>query len=299
MEKKKLILATAIAIPVTVIGWALFRPELLFVNQTVNEKLPTDSQTAAEILASGKFQSYAHETKGKAQFVRVGNKTYLQLTDFHTSNGPDVRVLLLKGTDSNNGKSPDRIELGPIKGNIGTQNYEIPAGTNLDEYQSVSVWCERFSVGFGGATLQAESPKVTSNTQNFQFQLIGLGAPITVTSGKVEGDKAFAGSASIIEENNKRFVETNFTKIGSGSYQIRLVKKESLKVGEFPANTPFEKIGTLVKNKKRFTASKGLDLWLYRSVAIVDSKTQKIVSYVNLRSDQERNKSLSFTGQII
>lgn len=299
MEKKKLILATAIAIPVTVIGWALFRPELLFVNQTVNEKLPTDSQTATEILASGKFQSYAHETKGEAQFVRVGNKTYLQLTDFHTSNGPDVRVLLLKGTDSNNGKSPDRIELGPIKGNIGTQNYEIPAGTNLDEYQSVSVWCERFSVGFGGATLQAESPKVTSNNQNFQFQLIGLGAPITVTSGKVEGDEAFAGSASIIEENNKRFVETNFTKIGSSSYQIRLVKKESLKVGEFPANTPFEKIGKLVKNKKRFAASKGLDLWLYRSIAIVDSKTQKIVSYVNLRSDQERNKSLNFTGQII
>jgi hypothetical protein len=45
------------------------------------------------------------------------------------------------------------IDLGPIKGNQGNQVYDIPAGVDLAEYRSVSLWCVQFSVSFGAAQL--------------------------------------------------------------------------------------------------------------------------------------------------
>ena len=49
----------------------------------------------------------------------------------------------------------DFIDLGDLKGNIGSQNYEIDATVDLSEYQSVVVWCVRFGVAFGAASLTA------------------------------------------------------------------------------------------------------------------------------------------------
>ncbi len=45
------------------------------------------------------------------------------------------------------------LDLGELKGNKGSQNYVLPGSANLDEYRSVSVWCDRFNVSFGAATL--------------------------------------------------------------------------------------------------------------------------------------------------
>ena len=44
-------------------------------------------------------------------------------------------------------------DLGYVKGNIGSQNYLIPADVRLDRYRSVVVWCKRFSVPFAAAPL--------------------------------------------------------------------------------------------------------------------------------------------------
>jgi hypothetical protein len=46
------------------------------------------------------------------------------------------------------------LSLGPLKGNIGDQVYDIPADTDLTRFTSVSVWCDRFDVSFGAAPLQ-------------------------------------------------------------------------------------------------------------------------------------------------
>ncbi|MCO4835109.1 MAG: DM13 domain-containing protein, partial [Acidimicrobiaceae bacterium] len=47
------------------------------------------------------------------------------------------------------------IDLGDLKGNIGSQNYEIPVGIDLDRYSTVVIWCVRFGVAFGAAELSA------------------------------------------------------------------------------------------------------------------------------------------------
>ncbi|MDH3497546.1 MAG: DM13 domain-containing protein, partial [Gemmatimonadota bacterium] len=45
------------------------------------------------------------------------------------------------------------VGLGGLKGNVGDQNYDIPAGTDLTRYRTVTIWCRRFSVNFGSAPL--------------------------------------------------------------------------------------------------------------------------------------------------
>ena len=147
-------------------GWYAFRPERLFINQTVNESLgavTTASTTAAatadapKTLATGMFHTNAHETKGTATVLDLGDgRRVLRFTDFSTSNGPDVRVYLVAASDVQDDatvKKAGFVELGPMKGNIGDQNYEIPAAVDLGNYRTVTIWCKRFSVNFGSAPL--------------------------------------------------------------------------------------------------------------------------------------------------
>ena len=45
------------------------------------------------------------------------------------------------------------MELGELKGNVGSQNYAIPADLELQQFESAVIWCKRFSVPFGAAPL--------------------------------------------------------------------------------------------------------------------------------------------------
>jgi hypothetical protein len=108
-------------------------------------------------LAQGNFKSLAHETKGMATLYKLADgKQTLRLTEFETSNGPDVHVYLTaaeveKGSDAI--KAAGFIDLGSMKGNKGDQNYDIPADVDLSKYKSVTIWCARFGVNFGLAPL--------------------------------------------------------------------------------------------------------------------------------------------------
>src|SRR5919106_6885456 len=150
---RKLVVALVILIA-GFAAWYAFRPERLFINQRVNEQFPTAS-AASNQLASGQFHSGAHETKGMATVFQLPDgKRTLRLTDFETSNGPDVHVYLTtaeieKGSDAI--KQAGFIDLGSMKGNKGDQNYEIPADADLNKYKNVTIWCARFGVNFGHA----------------------------------------------------------------------------------------------------------------------------------------------------
>jgi hypothetical protein len=148
------------------LGWYLFRPELLFLDKQVNEELTTTAaaQTGAVAgpvaLAAGLFHSVAHETRGTATLLDVDGKRVLRLTDFATSNGPDVRVYLVAAADASDNETVTKagfVELGKLKGNQGDQNYEVPVGLDLDRYRAVTIWCARFGVNFATAPLTAAS----------------------------------------------------------------------------------------------------------------------------------------------
>ena len=112
---------------------------------------PAEPQIVTE--ATGTFTSAAHPTAGEA--VVLGNGTgqrFLRFENFETDNGPDLNVYLV---NSSTGDVSDFIDLGDLKGNIGEQNYEIPEDVDLSVYDTVWIWCVRFSSGFGSAELMA------------------------------------------------------------------------------------------------------------------------------------------------
>ncbi len=105
---------------------------------------------------SGGFTNRAHDTLGEAQVLGDGTgQRFLRFEDFETSNGPDLRVYLSAApTDAIDGEfDDDFVDLGGLKGNIGSQNYEIPGDADLDTYNTVVIWCVRFRVPFGVAAL--------------------------------------------------------------------------------------------------------------------------------------------------
>jgi hypothetical protein len=158
MQSKKVLLGVVGAIAIG-IAWYAFRPELLFVNQSVSESFPVAQaqSTAPQAIAEGNFRSVAHETKGAAKIFQLPDgKRVLRFTGFETSNGPDVRVLLVAAPDANDNdtvKNAGYVEVGKLKGNVGDQNYDLPAGVDLNKYKAVTIWCNRFSVNFATAPL--------------------------------------------------------------------------------------------------------------------------------------------------
>ena len=108
--------------------------------------------------ASGSFIDRSHPTEGMALVLGDGSgQRFLRLQDFRTDNGPDLNVYLSAAPpDASRGDfDDDFVDLGDLKGNVGSQNYEIPAGLDLNHYSTVAIWCVRFGVVFGAAELVA------------------------------------------------------------------------------------------------------------------------------------------------
>jgi hypothetical protein len=104
-------------------------------------------------LASGAFRSGEHETTGRAAIVRLpSGRLVVTLTRFRTSPGPDLRVRLVPG-HATRGDVAGNHDLGGLKGNIGNQQYDAPAGTRASRV-SVVIWCRAFSATFGVAALR-------------------------------------------------------------------------------------------------------------------------------------------------
>jgi Electron transfer DM13 len=155
---KKLKVAIPLLVIALIVAWYVFRPERLVVNRRVNEAFPTTvNASSVQTLASGTFHSILHPTEGTATIYRLGDgRRFLRLTNFKTSNGPDVHIYMVAADDAKDNTTVERagfIDLGTMKGNIGDQNYTLGPDVDLSKYRAVSVWCKRFAVNFGAAAL--------------------------------------------------------------------------------------------------------------------------------------------------
>jgi hypothetical protein len=93
----------------------------------------------------------------------VDGSHVLELTDFETSNGPDLQLYLVAAEDATDSAAVTAagfLSLGALKGNVGNQAYAVPADVDLDRFRAVTVWCRRFSVNF--ATAPLERPRATA-----------------------------------------------------------------------------------------------------------------------------------------
>jgi hypothetical protein len=128
------------------------------------ESAPTEESVVPEApapqiitLAEGGFVPLGrYRGEGTAVVLNDGSdQRFLRFENFSTDNGPDLRVYL-SASDANGdsgGFDDDFVDLGVLKGNIGDQNYEIPPEVDLSVYDTVVVWCVRFSTPFTAADL--------------------------------------------------------------------------------------------------------------------------------------------------
>lgn len=120
-----------------------------------------DEETAEAMIktiSTGDFIDRSHPTSGRADVLNDGSaQRFLRFEEFETDNGPDLNVYLSTAPADADASEfdDDFIDLGDLKGNIGAQNYEIPAGVDLSEHSTVVIWCVRFGVAFGAAELQS------------------------------------------------------------------------------------------------------------------------------------------------
>ncbi len=91
----------------------------------------------------------SHHAAGTASVTKdqSGHKT-LNLTEIRVDQVPDGRVYLAKNGDYRTG-----IELGKLTQFSGTVDFPIPGTVNLEEYDSVVIWCKKFNVEIGRASL--------------------------------------------------------------------------------------------------------------------------------------------------
>ncbi len=193
VSKRTLFIAAAIiAIPALAFAWWLLSP--LFLNVTVEEEFPFSSSaempaevtqaeaesimsgiakinmesvepmptemSEAERVSSGQFRDADsfHKGSGSATIYRLtGGEGALRFENLSVTNGPDLHVLLSTHpdpADKRQLRDAGYITLGKLKGNRGSQNYEIPAETDLDSVGSVIIYCMPFHVIFSVAPLQ-------------------------------------------------------------------------------------------------------------------------------------------------
>lgn len=116
---------------------------------------PTERAT---LVASGAFihanpSDPIHYGKGKVSVYR--HAVFLE-PDFEVGPGPAYHVYLVP--KANIRQSSDLgdamyVDLGRLRAFQGSQRYRVPDGVDLKKYQSVVIWCERFSVLISPADL--------------------------------------------------------------------------------------------------------------------------------------------------
>jgi len=122
---------------------------------------PTEAVEASDsnmsMLAQGSFYDVAHVGSGLASIYQLEDGSHiLRLDDFQVENGPDLYVYLvpLDSVPNTSGSEiAGSVSLGKLKGNIGDQNYEVPADLDLSQFKSVVIWCQAFAVPFSAASL--------------------------------------------------------------------------------------------------------------------------------------------------
>ena len=148
----------AVCIPILIALWWAFRPEKLWINQTVNEPAPFDTSGDPEPIFTGRFDA---KTGGRITvFKKPGGKEYLRFKDLTVAGDPDAHVELATSGAVSQAQNAaraelDGIDLGPLKTDQADQNYNLPAATDLTKYNDVVIYNKRMGVILSSAKLEA------------------------------------------------------------------------------------------------------------------------------------------------
>lgn len=132
-------------------------PYLFLADIVAQEKAAVPA--AGKVLARGDFvhanpADPIHYGKGK---VTVYESVLYLEPDFEVGPGPKFHVYLVPEKNvlpSTNVARSMFVDLGRLKAFKGGQNYPVPAGVDLEKFESVVIWCEQFGVLISPAALK-------------------------------------------------------------------------------------------------------------------------------------------------
>ena len=110
----------------------------------------TQPADAEALLRSGTFDGQSdHVTTGTVRIVGEGDRTVLIFgADFSLDGAPSPTIGF-----SLDGKFVDASEFSELKSLNGEQRNVLPVGLDSAEYDTVTIWCDQFSVPLGSAPL--------------------------------------------------------------------------------------------------------------------------------------------------
>ena len=111
---------------------------------------PATASAQGEVLASGAFGGKSgHAASGGVSVVKGSSGTQVVLgADFKFDGAPDPKL----GFGKNGYVKSTKFSV--LKSNRGEQTYDIPATIDPAGYTEVWIWCERYNVPLGVATLK-------------------------------------------------------------------------------------------------------------------------------------------------
>ena len=156
------------AVVTALVGGFLIRPQGNEVDEEIVAAEPamtTEPRKAGErpaprgnvqVLAGSFDGASGHSGQGKAAVVKLANgerKLTFSEFDVDPGAGGGLRVYLTAGRPSSDGDVSDFIDLAPLTGTKGNQQYDIPRDVNLRRYGTVVVWCVPFTTRIAQAPL--------------------------------------------------------------------------------------------------------------------------------------------------
>lgn len=117
---------------------------------TTSTALAMSLAMTGRLLAAGRKGSFkgasGHTTTGG---VTLKDGVITLESDFSLDGAPDPRIGL-----GNKGKYAANTDFAVLKSNTGEQAYKIPANLNPADYDTVFIWCRKYSVPLGHARLK-------------------------------------------------------------------------------------------------------------------------------------------------
>ena len=130
---------------------AVAEPTTVPSPSTAASAVPPTTVTAEPVrISTGTLRGIVHDATGTASvYERSDGSRVVALEAIDIEPGPDYRVYVVSGPDR---ESPgDGLELDALRGNQGTQYYEVPSGTDVGPGWTVLVWCRAFGVPIANA----------------------------------------------------------------------------------------------------------------------------------------------------
>ena len=127
--------------------------------ETTEPQAPEPVVTGPVAVATGALMDADdfHKGSGQVTVYRLEDGSHvLRLEDIEVTNGPDLRVIVAPAHGITNREALQAagyIDLGSLKGNIGSQNYDFPADYQVPEQVTVIIYCRPFHVIFATAEL--------------------------------------------------------------------------------------------------------------------------------------------------